>query len=500
MTERWNRRVFLGSIPAVGILGPLAGPWATRADDPTALGTDAVRLRPEIEPLVKWIEDTPRDRIIDQTIGKVLREGLSYRDLMAGIFLAAIRTIKPRPVGFKFHAVMAVHSAHLLGQTGPRGDEVLAMLWALDNYKGSQEQDRIEGDWTLGRVDESHVPAPSQARQALDDAMDRWDSDMADVATAGLCRSAGAAEVMECFYRYGVRDQRNIGHKPIFTMQCWRTLQTIGWQHAEPVLRSLAFGLLDQQGESTNAPAGPYAVNRERAGQFRSGWRVGKLDQGATERLLDSIRHGTPEEVGSEVVALINAGVAPESLWDAVALAGSEMLLSAPGIVALHSVTSGNSLHYIFGASGDDSTRKLCLLQAASWMPLYRTRLQVDKAVRIDTLEPEAIESSDPHAIVNELSEALTSDRLRAARKVLSLGTGAHGPELVFELGRSMIVSRGRDSHQYKFGMAAWEESRLASDGRWRAPIAAATMAYMPTAQGAETNAFSAWQAALKRA
>ena len=45
---------------------------------------------------------------------------------------------------------------------------------------------------------------------------------------------------MEAFWRYAVRDQRDIGHKAIFAMQCWRTLQTIGWPHAEPVLRSLA--------------------------------------------------------------------------------------------------------------------------------------------------------------------------------------------------------------------------------------------------------------------
>jgi hypothetical protein len=498
MTDRWNRRVFLGSIPVVGFLGPLAGSGSAREDDPGTLGPDAVRLRPEIEPLVRWIEETPRDRIIDQTIGKILRDGLTYRDLMAGIFLAAIRTIKPRPVGFKFHAVMALHSAHLLGQTGPRGDEVLAMLWALDNYKNSQEQDRVEGDWTLGRVDEARVPSPSQAQSMLDEAMDLWDADKADAATAGLYRSAGASQVMECFYRYGVRDQRNIGHKPIFTMQCWRTLQSIGWQHAEPVLRSLAFGLLDQQGDSNKAPAGPYAGNRERAKQFREGWSIGRLDRGATERLLSTIRQGTPEEVGDEVVAQINAGIAPESLWDAVALAGSEMLLSAPGIIAVHSVTAGNALHYIFGASADPSTRRLCLLQAASWMPLYRTRLQVERAVKLDSLEAVPFASRETQAVAEELNEALSADRLRAARLVLSLGDESHPADTVFELGRSLIVSRGRDSHQYKYGMAAWEESRLASDPRWQAPIAAAAMAFLPNKETAQTDAFKAWKAALK--
>ena len=36
-----------------------------------------------------------------------LKDGLSYRSLLAGLFLAGIRNIKPRPVGFKFNTVQA---------------------------------------------------------------------------------------------------------------------------------------------------------------------------------------------------------------------------------------------------------------------------------------------------------------------------------------------------------------------------------------------------------
>src|SRR5205823_13565650 len=94
--------------------------WAitpARAED-MAVGPDAVRFRPEIEPVVRWIEETPRERALDVAVEK-LKGGLSYRDLLAGLFLAGIRNIKPRPVGFKFHAVMVMNSAHLLGQTAP---------------------------------------------------------------------------------------------------------------------------------------------------------------------------------------------------------------------------------------------------------------------------------------------------------------------------------------------------------------------------------------------
>ena len=74
-----------------------------------------------------------------------LKDGLSYRSLLAGLFLAGIRNIKPRPVGFKFHAVMVINSAHLLGQTSAVSERLLPMFWALDNFKASQAAGRPRG-------------------------------------------------------------------------------------------------------------------------------------------------------------------------------------------------------------------------------------------------------------------------------------------------------------------------------------------------------------------
>ena len=243
-----------------------------------AIGPEAVQFRPEIEPVVRWIEETPRESILDRAVEE-LEGGLPYRSLLAGLFLAGIRNIKPRPVGFKFHAVMVINSAHLLGQTAPYEDRLLPIFWALDYFKSSQEQDVKEGDWALGPADEARLPDAARAEAMLVEAFDAWDADAADAATSALCRSAGAGRVMEPYWRCAVRDWRNIGHKPIFAMQCWRTLQAIGWEHAEPVLRSLSFGMLDAEGDSPE-PEGPYHANLGLARSLReglAGWSQGHL-------------------------------------------------------------------------------------------------------------------------------------------------------------------------------------------------------------------------------
>ncbi|MDB5350868.1 MAG: hypothetical protein JWN86_2115 [Planctomycetota bacterium] len=480
MHTRLPRRQFLQSSAALGLgagLG-LNASAITPARGAMIVKPETVRLRPEIEPVVKWMEETPREKILDAAIVQ-LKAGLSYRDLMAGLFLAGIRNIKPRPVGFKFHAVMVIHSAHLLGQTAAVDERLIPMLWALDEFKRSQEADVKEGDWSLGPVDESRLPSPSQAKSALIKAMDDWDADAADAATSALCRSAGAAETMEPFWRYGVRDHRNIGHKAIFAAQSWRTLQTIGWPHAEPVLRSLSFGILDRQGDPGRGSSGPYEANLDVAKNLRQGWSAGNADPGATQSLLDTLRHAKPEAASAETAALLNRGVAPESLWDAVTLAGSELLLKKPGIIALHAMTSANALHFIYGASGDDTTRKLALLQAAGWIAMFRDALGSVPELSLDAMAPAPSEATGPEAL-NDIFATVSRSRRDAAAKALGYVSRGGSAEDIFAVGRRMIFHKGRDSHDFKYAAAAWEEAVLASDPKWRGPLTAAALAHFP--------------------
>ncbi|MDR3633837.1 MAG: hypothetical protein P4L84_08370 [Isosphaeraceae bacterium] len=486
MDTNLRRRRFLQSASALG-LGASLGNWSglqtitpAHAAD-LKVGPDAVRFRAEIEPVVAWIEEMPGDRILDVAVEQ-LKGGLSYRDLLAAVFLAGIRDIKPHPVGFKFHAVLAVNSAHLLAQTAPVTDRLLPLFWALDNFKNSQARDVQEGDWTLGKVDESRLPGPAAARTDFLKAMEDWDAAKADTAVAALCRTSGAAATMEPIWRMAVRDQRNIGHKPIFAAQSWRTLQAIGWQHAEPVLRSLTFGLLDLHGDSRHVPVGPYEANLENAKKIRDDWQTGKADPGATRSLLDTIRQSNPEDVSAEVVRLLNQGAAPESLWDAVALAGNEEMMRKPGIIALHAVTSANSLHFIFSASGDDTTRRLALLQAAGWQPLYRDRNKGAAGAKIDALEAAPPETKGEDA-VGEIFAEVNVNRGKAAEKALGYLTHGGSSDLLFAAARRMIIHKGRDSHDYKYGAAAWEECVLASDPKWRAPLAAAMFFNLPGAK-----------------
>jgi hypothetical protein len=58
-----------------------------------------VRLDSEIEPLVRLLENTPRERVLEEVASR-LRHDVTYRELLAALLLAGVRNIEPRPVGF----------------------------------------------------------------------------------------------------------------------------------------------------------------------------------------------------------------------------------------------------------------------------------------------------------------------------------------------------------------------------------------------------------------
>jgi hypothetical protein len=169
-------------------------PGVSRAD--ARIDARAVRFHPDIEPLVRLLEETPRAALLEEVATRIKR-GLNYRELLAALLLAGVRNIQPRPVGFKFHAVLVVNSAHLASLASPDSDRWLPIFWALDHFKESQARDVREGDWTMGPVNESATPGPAKARQAFIEAMNNWDEAAADVAVADLVRGAeGVAEML----------------------------------------------------------------------------------------------------------------------------------------------------------------------------------------------------------------------------------------------------------------------------------------------------------------
>src|SRR5258705_8036281 len=187
-----QRRSFIKVAAASGALAGL-GDFGFLSRLPSISAAEAkldpklVQLHPEIEGLVRLLEDTSRDHVLEEVAQRIKRR-TTYREIVAALMLAGVRNIQPRPVGFKFHAVLVVNSAHLASLASSDSDRWLPIFWAIDTFKSSQAANTREGNWRLGPVDEANVPPSHKAKAALVEAMDNWDEPAADTAIVGLAR------------------------------------------------------------------------------------------------------------------------------------------------------------------------------------------------------------------------------------------------------------------------------------------------------------------------
>jgi hypothetical protein len=496
-----QRRTFLqrassaAALAGLGFLDRL--PLVTAAE--AKVPKEIVRFHPDIEPLVRLLEDTPRERVLEEVATRI-HHGTTYQEIISALFLAGVRNIQPRPVGFKFHAVLVVNSAHLASLASHDSERWLPIFWAIDQFKSSQARDVQEGDWTMGVVDEAAVPPSHKAKAALISALDNWDEAAADAAIVGMVRTAGAHEIYEVLARYGARDFREIGHKEIYTANSFRLLEVIGWHHAEPVLRSLVYAMLDRDGEKQNPakadlPADrPYRRNIESVKEISSNWLNGKPSADATLEMLKAIREGSSIDTSAKAIELLNKGVAPQSIWDAIFDGAGELLMRQPGILSLHATTFSNAAHYSWQHCRDDETRRLLLLQNAAFMPLFRGGSK-DKGIHIDTLEPLDTKAKGADAI-DEIFTEISNDKLAASRKILAWLKDNPDPKPFADAGRRMIFLKGRDSHDYKFSSAVMEDYKAMAP-QWRDRYLAASAFFLRGSGDSDNDLVKRTRAAL---
>ena len=286
--------------------------------------------------------------------------------------------------------------------------------------------------------------------------MDAWDVEAADRAVAALVRSAGADEMFELLVRYGARDFRDIGHKAIYVANGTRTLNTIGWRHAEPVLRSVAFALLAHEAgnpaKNDFGPDRPWRENIKKAAAIRAGWQRGKITPEASADLLAAERTASPGAGGRQ-----GGRVAQQRSRSGVGLGrpipggGRVADASAGHHRALHSVTTTNALHYGFITSGNDETRRMLMLQAAAFIVMFGERVKGGANVRIDALEKADLKSKGSAAVAEVFAE-VSKNKATAARQALAFldGAGADGANALLAAGRRLVFNKGRDAHDYE--------------------------------------------------
>lgn len=469
-----NRRAFLTRA---------AGSVAVFGTARRAFAVDTETAPPADDGLVRLLVDADRDHLLEQLVRRI-GDGLDYPTLLGAIAEASVRRVRPYPhVGFKYHAFMVLHAVHATTRLGRPEDRWLPVLWSADVFKGSQASEQRLGHWSLRPVPEHPIPAAGKAEAAFRGAMEQWNPEAADAAVVGLLRTAPRKRMFELFFRYGARDFRAIGHKAITVANCHRLLGVVGPQHAEPLLRSLVLALLNHNDEPNPAssdlnPDRPWRRNSVLAGQAHKTLqpRGGGVRSEITG-VLRVLRDGSDEDASRAVLAGLDRGVPEEDLWAAIFAAAGDLMLKQSGIISVHANTTANALHYGYRQVSDPGTRRLIMLQAASFLTLFRNLLSGKRRdIGIDTLAAsENVE--DPRGALDDIFATISVDRVEAARKTLG-HLGSSGAELPFmTLARRYTVDRN-GYHDYKFAEAAFQNAE-AMVPPWRERYLASSVLYL---------------------
>ena len=483
------------AVLGLGDLSFLAGLRPVSAQE-VQIDPNRVHFDSGIEPLVRLLEETPRARLLEVFAAKI-KKGTSYQEVITALMLAGIRNIPPRPdVGWKFHGVLCINSAHMASLASAPQDRWLPIFYALDFFKSQQMYDERESEWSLGQVKEASVPTPQNSLATFNQAMDNWDDEAADASVAGLVRSAGAGQVLERFAYYGMRDFRNIGHKEIYMANAWRTLQYIGWRHAEPIMRSLAYALLnhhDDPNPSQNDLKAdqPWRENNQLVDRIGANWQTGKINFDATSELVTTLRTGTWSEASHQVAELLNGDIAPQSICDALHAGACDLLTRQPGVYSLHAVTATNAMAYTYRTIGNDRTRRLLLLQNAAFLVQFRDYLKTEppedyrkslanwEVAPVSELQPIKSDAQGDDTLT-EIFETLSSNPGQAAGQTLAyLQGGPDRAESYVDSARKMVFLKTRNNHDYKFSSAILEDYHHISPA-WRDHCLATSVYYLP--------------------
>jgi hypothetical protein len=371
------------------------------------------------------------------------------------------------------------------------------VIWVLDRIGGGIDAARRNKEPVVAPRPNKPPPPADRALELYRAAMKARDPEAGELAAVSLARSIGVRQTMELLWEEACRDGDDLGHNAIRLSNSWRTLDAIGWEHAEDPLRYIVASNMKADVDDST-----YVATRERAfvtmPKLPPDWAAGDGDEQATLDLYEEIRAArTGPAVRLACQQLVGGRVKVGSIWDAVHLGAMELSarFDTRDLMRgwpVHAVTSTNALHFAFRTVMDARTRLLIVLQAVCWVSEKMTSLSIRRKrlrdIRITTLAPAEV-SADPVEAAGGVFQLLPAkpdnrlpiDKLHrdrddlACRRALALLKSAAGRRAFQAAALRHLNTKANNSHDYKYTAAAFEDAALISE-RWRPAFLAATV------------------------
>jgi hypothetical protein len=382
-----------------------------------------------IEPLVQFIEDTPRDQILDRTLEK-LRGGVPIKTMLTASALAVTRSadLPPGHHGGPLHPLAGLYAIWKLVDRLEGEDRFLPVLQhvALSN---KHVHDPVTSPFQLlefapldassgaGRMadlaaDGSGEVATASGIQAAKDAFlkacDRGESNKADHLFQWLWQHVPPIEAFDLLMSVAIPKNALDDHYFLFPAYTWRAMDTfLGWEHMSVLMRP-AIRYVARFPQQRSVPEVDALIEEHGLLKRILRQRTGDDETQAIGALGEGIRNCTSySEIPVMTAKALADGLSLEGAGEALSIGAAGLFLRSltgnPMDVHLH--TSANLRRWLIRLDGLSLKNKLGILLLWHTGPEVKsTQYRMEPTPQPD---PEAV-ATLPHRSQEELLEAIT--------------------------------------------------------------------------------------------
>lgn len=507
--NRLPRRSFLTTCGSATVLAKLNGftqlsqlAAASASLSPSPKSADSETLS-----LVRLIRKTPRTECVAVLIQQ-LQEGLSYQGFLAALFHSAAESQD-------LHLLAQLYAAHRISSRARVEDRLLPLFWGLDLIKRGQES--VDSPSAMKPLT-GPMPTPSEAEDAFRQSMKQGNKDDTERAAVVLSQIQGPQRTLLSLWDYAANDLGGtMGHLPIGLANATRTLNAIGWHHAEPALRYLAREMSRPEVDRTYPDN--LARTERTAPLLPVDWKANIGNRTATLELFQILRSPDPSSAADYICRAISKdNVKAGAIWDAISLTAADLIFryqTGGGVIGgnlIHATTSTNALRYGFDRLPATKQPLLLLLQAAGLLSDFFIRwpseegglrdmnLVTDLAAlpaRDDGFDPvfSSLPFKSNHHDQQDPSERAASDK--ACRLAFQRLKSPARQQAFKRAARSLLcIKASEDPHDFKYPAAIFENSQQTSP-EWRPYLLASSVHALHGKKSADTAALIAARQAL---
>jgi hypothetical protein len=436
--------------------------------------------------LSQLIQQTPTKDLLP-ALGRQLKNGTSLKELIAAGALANARAFGGQDYN-GYHSFMALCPSYAMAMALPENERPLPILKVLYRTSTHIHGAHCASEDRLARVEPIKLDEKASPGEQMREAARARKLAQAEQIFTSL---KGTPEQVYDDVQLLIQDDLNV-HRVVLAWRAWEVLDFIGKDHARDMLRQTVRFCSDARHSRQGHPIQTVLPRLLDAHKLLAATPGSKqVDDAWIEKLAKTVYSDRQEKAAETVAAALADGVAPDAISEALALAGTMLVLGDPGrkkewaspnkpegsvhgdSVGVHASDAANGWRHIAKVASPRNT--FASLIAAAYHTAGQAGWQMSKPYPL-VEDVEKVESKDREKLIAALDEALRGkDQRRAAAVAACYGKLGHDAGAIFAKLRQYAISEDGALHAEKYYNTVSEEfGRSREKFRWLHVIALA--------------------------